>query len=354
MPPVMEEEFRRIAVFLPNWVGDAVMFTPALRAIRARFPDSHIALVARPAPAAALTPNRWTSELIVDRGRLFRLLGRLRRGNCDLAVLGPNSFRSALCARLGGAARRLGYDRDGRGWLLTDRLAPTRDARGHFAVTPALEYYLKLAEHLGCDVSNRQMELAVAESDAAMAERLLKETGVDAARPLVLLNPGASYGRSKLYPADRFGAVADALVERHDAQIVINAAPSEGPIADAVQAAMRHAPSLNLGRIENTLGLLKAILARSDLLITNDTGPRHFAAALGAAVVTIFGSTDPGWTTIDYDRERMVRVDVLCSPCQRKQCPLPRGPQHHQCMLAISPEMVLAAAEPLLALEAPS
>jgi len=100
--------------------------------------------------------------------------------------------------------------------------------------------------------------------------------------------------------------------------------------------------------VGNSIGLLKALVDRADLLITNDTGARHVAAALGSAVVTIFGATDPNRTTLDYDRERIVRADVPCGPCQKKRCPLPAGPERHQCMLKIPPETVVAAAEELL------
>ncbi|KPK85702.1 MAG: hypothetical protein AMJ81_03075 [Phycisphaerae bacterium SM23_33] len=344
----VEAEPRRIVVFVPNWVGDAVMFTPTLRAIRARFRDSQITLFARPAPAAVLTPNPWTGNMIVDRGGFIANVRWLRRGRFELAVLGPNSFRSGLLARLGGAARRLGYSRGGRGALLTDKLDPPRDTGGTFAVVPALDYYLRLAEHLGCDVADKRMELAVADADAARADSLLSQAQADTGRPIVILNPGASFGSSKMYPAERFARVADALIERRGAQIVISAAPAERPVANAVQEAMSRSPLINLGRVGNTLGLLKAMVRRSDLMITNDTGPRHFAAAFNVPVVAIFGATDPERTTIYYDRERIVRVDVPCGPCQRKQCPLPPGPRHHQCMLKIPPEMVLAATEALL------
>ena len=191
----------------------------------------------------------------------------------------------------------------------------------------------------------------MAEEDAAEADRLLTEAGVSPDRPVVLLNPGASFGSSKVYPAGRFAAVADSLVQRRGARIVINAAPNERDIARAVAQAMNSPVAVNLADRDNTLGLLKAMTDRASLMITNDTGPRHFAAALGAAVVTIFGATDPDWTTLDYERERIIRVDVPCGPCQKKECPLPQGPQHHQCMSKIPPEMVLAAAEQLLEAE---
>ncbi len=343
----MPDKPQRIVVFVPNWVGDAVMFTPALRAIRERFAGAHLTLLARSAAAATLTPNPWTDEIILADGILGPVRA-LQYKRFDLAVLGTNSFRSALIAWMSGVSRRLGYDRDGRGRLLTDKLSPPRDADGNFAVVPAVDYYLALAEHLGCDADDRRMELAVSDADAALATTLLAEAGADEERPIVLLNPGASYGTGKIYPARRFAAVADGLIDSRGAQIIINAGPNEKPIAAAVADAMKHPPLLNLARVANTLGLLKAMVRISNLMITNDTGPRHFAAAFGVPVVTIFGSTDPDWTTIYYNNERIVRTDVPCGPCQKKECPLPPGPEHHQCMLKIPPETVLTAAEELL------
>ena len=345
----MDYQPQRIVAFVPNWVGDAVMFTPTLRAIRQRFAEARLALLARRGPAATLTPNPWTDEIIVDEGDGRAAVAELRGGDFDLAVLGPNSFRSALMARRGGIARRVGYRRSWRGALLTDALSPPRRL-WRFAVTPALDYYLKLAEYLGCEEADRRMELAVAEEDVAAAEALLTAAGVEQGRALVVMNPGAGFGPSKLYPADRFAAVADSLVESRGAQIVINAAPTadERRAAEGVEGAMRQPVLLNLAGRENTLGLVKAILARADLTITNDTGARHIAAALDVPVVTVFASTDPGWTEIHYDKERIVRVDVPCGPCQRKRC-WKWGRKHHRCMLEIPPETVVAAAEELLA-----
>jgi len=338
----------RIVVFAPNPVGDAVMFTPTLRAIRARFGSAGIVLAARAGAAAVLTPNPWTEGVIELGVCPVHPVPRLRRGRYELAVLGPNSLRSAVTARLSGAKRRLGYARDGRGWLLTDRLPAPRDAEGRLIVPPAIDYYLKLAEALGADVSDRRMELAVADADADAARTMLIDAGCDAMRPLVMLNPGASFGPSKLYPADRFAAVADALVERRGVQVVINAGPGEQAVAEAVEASMTSAPLLNLARASNSLGLVKALAAKVDVVITNDTGARHIAAAQGAGVVTIFGSTDPDRTTIDYPLDRIIRTDVPCGPCQKKRCGLPAGPEHHQCMTNITPQTVVEAAEALL------
>ena len=340
----MTQSPRRIVALAPNPVGDAVMFTPALRAIRAHFADAELAVFARPAAAAVLTPNPWTQRVIVDSGNLLSAARELRRGRFDLAVLGPNSFRGALLARLAGIGRRIGYHRDGRGCLLTDKVQPGRRPDGGFAVTPAIDYYLGLARALGCEQTDRRMELAVDPDDLRRADAMLGE----ADGPVVVLNPGAAFGASKMYPPDRFAAVADGLVGRWAARVVISVAPGERAIGERVAAAMEAEAVVNLAETPAALGLVKALIARSALLITNDTGPRHIAAALGAAVVTIFGSTDPNRTVIYYDRERIVSASVACAPCQRKRCPLEAGPEHHQCMLAISPEMVLAAAAELI------
>jgi heptosyltransferase II len=348
-----DESARRLVVLLPTWVGDAVMATPALAALRRRFAAAHIAWMGGRAALDVLAGLDLADEMIPDAGKtaafgVFRAARQLREGRFDLAVFLSNSFRAALTARLGRVAKRAGYARDGRGWLLTRRLAPPRKADGRFEPIPAIRYYLALAESLGCDTTDRTMRLAVEDRFAEQADELFRQARIDRSRPVVVINPGASFGSSKLWAPERFAAVADALRERHGAQIVINAGPNERAIAGEVGRRMKQPPEINFAERENSLGLLKAITARAALMITGDTGPRHIAAALGTGVVTIFGSTDPDWTTIDYAGERIVRVDVPCGPCQKKLCPLPLGSRHHQCMRLISPEMVLAAAEEVL------
>ncbi len=349
----MNESFSRIIILLPTWVGDAVMATPALRAIRRQFAHAHIAWMGNAAAREVLAGLKFADEVLEDPSRrssasIWQAARLLRRGRYDLAILLPNSFRSALVCRLGRVPRRLGYARDGRGWLLSDRLAPPRGADGSLEPTPAVLYYLALVRSVGCAAEDRTMTLAVEPEFTAQADQLLGKAGA-AGRPLVIINPGASFGTSKLWPVERFAAVADALHERFSAAIAINAGPAETAIAAALESAMRHPPAVNLARTGPSLGLLKALTARATLMITGDTGPRHIAAALGAGVVTLFGPTDPAWTTINYDRERMIRVDVPCSSCQKKACPL-KGPRYQQCMLQITPQQVLAAAEELLRL----
>jgi len=348
-----------IAVILPNWVGDVVMATPALRALRRAFAHSRITLVGKQVTLDTLAGLPVAEHTLCDASRhgrlpggMVSLTGMLRAGRHDIAVILPNSFRSALVVKMAGIARRVGYNRDGRGWMLTDALDPPRDETGHLTPITALDYYIRLVALLNAMPDSRTMHLMVPPPDATAAEALLADAGADRDRPLVMLNPGASFGVAKMWDPERYAALADMLIERRGAQIIINVAPNERAIARQVAQTMTHAPLLSFGRRDNTIAMLKALLRRCGVLVTNDTGTRHIAAALGVGVVTLFGSTDPAWAEIDYARERIIRLDVPCSPCQQKLCPQPPGPLYHQCMSSITPEMVLPAAEELLELAA--
>jgi len=160
---------------------------------------------------------------------------------------------------------------------------------------------------------------------------------------LVAINPGAGFGSSKCWPPDRFAATADILIERHNCQIVILSAPKESPIALAIETQMKHAVINPVGA-DVDLHNLKSIVRRCRLLITNDTGPRHYAVAFGLPVVVIMGSTSPRYTDVNLEKTTKVSVSVPCGPCQRKVCTQPE----HLCMIGITPQRVVDAAEELL------
>ncbi len=332
-----------------------VMATAALSAIRRRFATSQVTHLMRSYVAEVLEGLGLCDDVLfwpeasrpAENGRvrmpggLVGLVRELRRRRYELALLLTNSFRSALVARLAGIGRRVGYARDGRGWLLSDRLvAPRRD--GEFVPVPALDYYNELARRVGCeDVGDRLVLATTPEDEAAIDRRL---GGMENDRPLVALNPGANYGSAKCWPAEHYAALADALVRRHGARVVASLGPKERWIAERLRASAAEAIEVF---IEPPLGLgpLKALVRRCDVLVTNDTGPRHFAAAFGAAVVTIFGSSDPAWTETRYAGERIVKLSLECQPCMERVCPL----KHHNCMNQLAPEMVLKEVEAVLA-----
>jgi len=340
----------RILVTIPSWVGDVVMATPALLALRRRYHRARLVYLLRPYVEDVLDGLNSADAVIHwpspaprpgQPRRWGELIRRLRREDFDLAVLLTNSFRSALTAWLGGSRRRLGYRRDGRGPLLTDPLDPPRIGR-RFRPIPALDYYNALARRAGCEEPGDQLRLATSAADEEALHHRLGRLSAD--RPLITLNPGANYGSAKCWPPEYYAQLSDALVNRHNARVVASLAPREREIADRLRSAARRPLEIF---VDPPLGLgpLKALIRRSRLLITNDTGPRHFAAAFGVPVVTIFGSSDPAWTDTRFALERSVLLALDCQPCMKRTCPL----QHHHCMKQLMPERVLEVVEDLLA-----
>ncbi|HUN82169.1 MAG TPA: lipopolysaccharide heptosyltransferase II [Phycisphaerae bacterium] len=339
---------RRIVISIPNWVGDVVMATPALAAVRRGFPNTHITHLMRSYVADVLAGTKLADGTIFwpDKGNaaaprgIASLLRILRQGRFDLGILLTNSFRSAIVMKLGGVKRRVGYARDGRSWLLTDRLRPQRED-GSYIPVPALDYYNEIARSLGCEGVGDQMMLATNQSDEDAVDRRLTQVRVGG--PLVVLNPGANYGAAKCWPPEYYAQLADELGERFGARVVASLSPKESWIAERLKAALRRPIEIF---IDPPLGLgpLKALIRRCQLLITNDTGPRHFAAAFGVPVVTIFGSSDPAWTDTRYPQERIVKLDLDCQPCMERTCPL----KHHRCMKELMPAMVMEKIEEFL------
>ncbi len=342
---------RRILIFLPSWVGDVVMATAALRAIRTRFPNAHIAHLMRPYVADVLAGTALCDEQLFlpvknkpsssGPNGFFSLIQLLRAQRFDTAILLTNSFRSALIARLAGIKRRVGFARDARGWLLTDRLRPVKKGQT-FVPVPALDYYNELARHVGCENVGDALVLATLPSDEQAIDHRLQSVRED--QPLVVLNAGANFGPAKCWPAEKYAAVADVLTERYGARVVASLGPSEREIADRLRAAAKQPLEIF---IDPPLGLgpLRALIRRCQLLITNDTGPRHFASALGVPVITVFGSSDPAWTDTRYDKERIVMLNLDCQPCMQRVCPL----KHHNCMNLLEPALVLEKADEFLA-----
>lgn len=337
---------RRLLIIMPSWVGDVVMTTPTLRALRTLLPDAHItALVkanVKPLLDACPYINRTVAIRTHRRGMQdgkrkgsINLARHLALGKFDTAILMPNSFRSALLARMARIPRRIGYDRDGRGFLLTDRLLPRR-VPGKFVPVSTRDYYLGIARYLGAQDPSHNMALFTRPSDDAKADALLKNAGYDvnSGQKLVIINPGANYGDAKMWFADRFAQVADRAVNELGAAVAVTGAPKEKKILDELFAASK-TKLINLPSQGIDLTLLKSVIKRSSAMVTNDTGPRHIAAAFDVPVVTIFGPTDPKWSEIDFAHERQVRVEVFCGPCQKKHCPL-----DHRCMKLVEQDMV--------------
>jgi heptosyltransferase-2 len=341
----------RIALFLPNWVGDVVMATPALRAVSNAFPQAELVAVCKPYVADVLGGCPWLAETILadkrgPREQRWRAVARtLRAKPIDAALLFPNSFRTALIAYLGGARRRIGFARYGRGWLLTDRLHPKTDARGRFVPSPIIDDYNRLATTLGTADPGHRLELFTTPADEAAADTVWQRFQLARYPRVVAFNPGAAFGAAKHWGLDPFAQLARRLTTRLECGIVILCGPAERALARAIADASRSLHVFPLSEEPLSLGLTKAIVRRCDLLVTTDSGPRHFAAAFNRPVVSLFGPTHIAWTHTYFAKEIQLQKRLPCGPCQQRRCP--EG--HHRCMRELTPEEVYAAAQRLLA-----
>jgi heptosyltransferase-2 len=341
----------KLVVFCPNLIGDTVMATPTFRALRQRFPEARLTAVIRPQVAPVLAGTSWFDETILfdHRARDPRLgtvsvVRSLRTQRHDTALLLPNSFRTAAVARLGGCRRRIGYRRYGRGLLLTDALEPPRDSSGRLLPTPVVEYYLALVRVLGCPAGSTRLELATTPADEESADRVWSDLGLPLTSEVVCLNTGGAFGPAKSWPAVSFAALGGRLAEEHGLSVLVVCGPAEREAAREIVRLTNHPRVHSLANHPLSLGLSKALVRRAALLITTDSGPRHFAAAFGTPVVTIFGPTHVAWTRTYHPRALHVMQPVPCGPCQRPVCP--EG--HHRCMRELSPEQVYQAACQLL------
>ena len=343
----MSIEPSRILVMAPSWVGDVVMATPAFRSLRKGFDAAHITVAVRRNARPVLEDSPWFDEIVAvcpEEHTFFgtlRLGARLRRRAFDLGVLLTNSFRTAAVMRLAHVRHIIGYSREARGFLLSERLKPLRE-NGKFVPAPMVDYYLELCGRLGCDVTDRRLELFYRDELTRELDDFSRRRGIDWTRRVVVMNPGASFGSSKCWPTEHFARATEMLAEEKDVQVVVICAPAERVLAQSVAEEAR-CDVVSLHEGPAGLDLLKVLIDRAALLITSDTGPRHYAAALDTPVVTIFGPTDPRWLDTQFAKERIVSVDVECAPCQLKRCPV-----DHRCMRWVKPEMVVDAARKLL------
>lgn len=341
----------RIIVFCPNLVGDTVMATPTLRALRAGFPSARIVGLIKPNVAPTLDGAPWFDDLILfhpqapqRNRRMPAVISRLRAERYDLAMLLPNSFRSALMAALGGVERRVGYTKGGRGFLLTDRLHYPTDSRGRRIPVPIVESYLALARLLHCPVDSLACELFTTVADEEQTDLAWQRLGLAGDRPVVCLNTGGAFGPAKNWPDGHFATLADRLVNELGVRVLVLCGPSERESARAIVAGANHPDVVSLADEPVSIGLSKASVRRSALLITTDSGPRHFAAGFRVPVVSLFGPTHISWTRTYHPLAIHLQQPVPCGPCQKPSCPL----GHHRCMTDLHPSDVFDAASRLL------
>jgi heptosyltransferase II len=305
----------RLLVVMPSWVGDAVMATPALRMLRSRLPGSYIGGLVRPGIDEIMAGTDLLDQVHVERARGVMgpklVAGKVRGVRYEAALLLTNSFSSALISRLAFIPRRVGYDRDGRGVLLTQRLAAPRRIGGGWAPVPAVSYYWAAAEALLDPGAYRipdaslppgaRLELGTTEAQEHEGEDVLAAARVPEDAELAILNPGGNRD-PKRWPSERFAQVGAWLAAERGMTVLVNGSPAEAELVARIAGQIRESVGdervVELPGVGVTLGSLKAVVRRCRVMVTNDTGPRHIAAAFGVPVVSLFGPTDPRWTAI--------------------------------------------------------
>lgn len=321
---------------MPRWVGDAVMATPLIEALHEAWPAATIDLLLKRYLSGLFNDAPWANrEIIINDGKSFwQLRSLLARERYDLGVLLPNSLRPALLLAAARVRRRVGYRRNGRGPLLSPGLPFPRERPFRM-----VDFYGALGERLHVGNTNRPLKLHASPETRQAAADLLKRHGLDCEAPLLGLNPGAKYGSSKLWPAAHFAAAADGIAARHPVQMVILAGPGEDELAAEIASRAR-TKLVVLPSAEVNLSMLKNVLTHLNMLITNDTGPRHMAVALGVPVVTVYGPTHAAWGQTDFSHGEDLFIEVDCGPCMERKCPL----GHHRCMTDLEPSRVVDAA----------
>jgi heptosyltransferase II len=335
----------RILIRATNWIGDAVMSLPALRAVRQRFPDARIIVLAKPWVASLYDGESSIDQVIPLEGRSGacdwaakrKLVRRLRAERFDLTVLLPNSFESAALARMAGSTRIIGYARDGRSPLLSNAIAPPQKGE----IPPHQRfYYLELLRRAGLidtlpDVPEIRLD-GISEA-RRRGEELFRMFGIRL--PVVGVSPGAAYGAAKRWLPERFGESAARLASECGGSVAVFGSAAEKPLCDEVA---RIAGGRNFAGVTPLRAFID-MTAACRLFLTNDSGAMHVASALGVPSVTVFGPTDESATGPLGPAARLVREPVDCAPCLLRECPI-----DHRCMTRVTSAHVVLTAEALL------
>jgi heptosyltransferase II len=340
----------KIMIRTTNWVGDAIMALPAIRAVRKRFLQAEIVILARPYVAEIYRHQDVADRLIPYdvRGEHAGISGRehlaaqLRAQEFDVALLMQNAFDAAWLAWRAGIPQRIGYARDGRSLLLTKAIPVPQ-----LSEIPPHEkfYYLELLRRVGWidDLSDDPfIELDVCTEASRRAAESLSAAGARPNALRVAIGAGASYGSAKCWPPSRFAEVANRLQSESDADMILFGTAAEAAVSQAIIAGMRRPPIDLTGK--TAIADLPALLSQCHLFLGNDSGAMHVAAAVGLPVVAVFGPTDPLGTAPVTPRCTIVQEKPYCSPCFLRRCPT-----DHRCMKQVTPDAVSSAIKPWLA-----
>jgi heptosyltransferase-2 len=333
----------RLGVFLPNWVGDVVMATPALRSLRTYVGDGALVGIMRPYVAEVLAGSEWFDESIIYAKGNKNGSDELRAAGLDAVVLLTNSLRTGWMAYRSGARERIGMAGNLRSLLLTTRVYSARRGwrdRWRRVELPTVAGYLHVAQAAGAPPVAPALEMATTAADERGADAVWQRLGWSESTRVAVFNTGGAFGAAKDWPGEHFAALARRLAVERDLRVLINCGPKERNAARGIVAAAADSRVASLAdEADLPIGLTKAVIRRAELLVTTDSGPRFFGVAFGVPTVTLFGPTSTAFTRTFSPHETSVSLGLDCQPCMKRSCPL----GHHRCMRDLSVERALAA-----------
>mgnify|MGYP003393251197 CR=1 FL=1 len=342
---MFDRKIKKILIRGTNWIGDAVLTMPAVNAVRKRFPDAEISILVKPWVAELFENSPDIDRIIIyDDKKYSRLCGKrklisdLKKYKFDMAILFQNAFEAAFLTYFAGIPIRYGYNTDGRGMLLTHKIVLSDETLNKHQVW----YYLDLLRPLGINIEKPELSLKIGNKDKAAALNILKKNRIKKGDLIIGINPGASYGHAKRWFPDRYAKLADRLIERHAANIILFGSKDDKEVANEIASLSSH-KLINLAG-KTSLSEAIALIERSRLFITNDSGLMHIAAALNVPVIAIFGSTSPERTGPYGKGHHKIYKNAECSPCLKRECPT-----DFKCMELISVDEVYNDVEGTLA-----
>ncbi len=371
---INNQGIKKVLVAAPNWIGDAVLALPAIARVRELFPASRITISGLPHICELFRESPYVNDMRIYSGSLLSTVSDIKKCGFDLAILLPNSFRTALMVNLARIPLRCGYNRDGRGIMLN--MAIKVDAR--IKKLPQTEYYMNVVNYIIHELSDngenphphlnplpegeetplpfkgrervgmgfsvepkRQHWLHLSQGELQHANEILHNFNIPSGSLIIGINPGAAYGSAKRWHPERFALLCRTLVNTHNAKVIVFGSQQEMNIAAEI-VNLSQVPVISMAG-KTSIRELMSLIKQCSIFVTNDSGPMHIAAALNIPITAIFGSTDPEKTGPMGNNHVVIKKDVDCSPCFKRKCPTDL-----KCMDLITVDDVLKGVERII------
>lgn len=336
MPEINTMQVKKIVIRGVNWIGDAIMTTPAITQLAENFPDTKITIVVKEWVKDVFIGNPFIDDIIVCNPKnligYIRLIKKLRKEKFDIGIVFPNSFSSALFLFLLGAKYRAGYKTDCRSMLLNIKTPRTPDLEFEKL---RIDYFLNIANLIGKKQADRGLVLNVSKESEIFVENFLKENKIDETDTIIGFNPGAAYGKAKCWPAKKYAELGLRLISAYNVKLVLFGGFHDQNVVNVLAKGLRNKCAIAAGKttLQDSIGLVN----KCRLFITGDTGPLYIASALRVPTMAIFGPTNPDTVAVPSEKLQIIYKRVSCSPCFLRECP-----NDHRCMEEVSVEEVFA------------